>query len=91
MSRLCREEQGVGIGSYSEINYLEQIYQELENKGITPYGFPLPEYVHYRLGLCPKAEESAKRTLLISTHHSSDPENILKQAQALKKTMIRHI
>ena len=91
VSKLCREEQGIGIGCYSEINYLEQIYQELENKGTTPYGFPLPEYVHYRLGICPKAEESARYTLLISTHHASDPSSILKQSQALKKTMIKHL
>jgi len=87
VSRMCREEHGTGPGCYSEINYIEQIYQDFENKGKTPFGMPLPEYVHYRPGLCPDAEAGALRTLLIATHHSSDPEGIRKQAQALRKTM----
>lgn len=90
VSRLCREEQGIGIGCYGEINYLECIYQEIERKRMTPFGLSLPEHIHYQLGLCPVAEEAAKRTLLFSPHHSSDPEGIRKQAQALKKTMEKH-
>ncbi len=90
VSRLCREEQGIGIGCYGEINYLEYIYQEIERKRMTPFGLSLPKYIHYQLGLCPIAEEAAKRTLLFSTHHSSDPEGIRKQVQALKKTMEKH-
>jgi perosamine synthetase len=90
VGRFVREEHGVGIGGYSEINYLEQIYQDFENSRKTPFGLPLPEYVHYRPGLCPKAEETALRTLLISTHHAADPESIRKQSQALRKTMEKH-
>jgi dTDP-4-amino-4,6-dideoxygalactose transaminase len=90
VSRFVREEQGVGIGCYGEINYFEQIYQDIENSRKTPFGLPLPEYVHYRPGLCPKAEKTAMYTLLISTHHASDPEGIRKQAQALRKTMVNH-
>jgi perosamine synthetase len=90
VSRLCRDEQGVGIGTYGEINYLEHIYQEMERKRITPFGLALPEYIHYVLGSCPVIEKIAKYTLLLSTHHSADPEALRKQARALRKTMEKH-
>lgn len=90
VSRLCNEEQGIGIGCYGEINYLESIYQEMEHKRKTPFGLPLPEYIHYKPGLCPVAEETAKRTLTFSTHHSTDPERMRKQIQALRKTIEKH-
>ncbi len=90
VSHLCHEEQGVGVGCYGEINYLEYVYQEAERKRETPFGLPLPGHVHYQLGSCPNAEDAAKRTLLFSVHHTIDPESLRKQAQALKRTMERH-
>jgi perosamine synthetase len=91
ISRLCYEETGIGVGSYGEINYLEHIYQKIERERRTPFGLPLPEYLHYQLGSCPNAEDAAKHTLTISTHHSADPEGIRKQAQALRSTVEKHI
>jgi len=91
VSRFCREEEGIGLGCYSEINYIEEIYQDIERKRKTPFGLPLPEYLHYGLGSCPKAEDIAKRVFIFYTHHSLEVQDLRKQAQALRKTMERHI
>ncbi|HID07188.1 MAG TPA: DegT/DnrJ/EryC1/StrS family aminotransferase [Armatimonadetes bacterium] len=88
---LCLDEEGIGVGYYHEINYLEHVFQEVERKRMTPFGLPLPEHVHYQLGLCPNAEDAAKRTLLFSVHHSHDPEVLRKQVQALRRTLERHV
>lgn len=88
--RLCLEEEGTGVGYYQEVNYLEQVFQEAERTRRTPFGYPLPEYLHYRPGSCPKAEDAAKRTLLFFVHHACDPEELRQQASALRRTMERH-
>lgn len=85
--RRCLEEEGTAPGYYHEVNYLEWVFQEAERKRQTPFGFLLPEHVHYQLGLCPNAEDAAKRTLLFFTHHSREPDSVRRQAQALRKVM----
>lgn len=90
VNRLCSEEEGAGVGYYQEINYLEHVFQEAERSRITPFGLALPEYLHYTLGSCPKAEDAATRTLLFFTHHSGDQEALRERAHALRKTMERH-
>jgi dTDP-4-amino-4,6-dideoxygalactose transaminase len=85
--RRCIEEEGAGPGYYHEINYLEHVFQEAERKRQTPLGVPLPGHVHYRPGLCPRAEAAAKRTLLFFTHHGRDPEAVRKEALALRRVM----
>ena len=90
VAKLCYEGQGIEQACYSEVNYLENVYQELESRRQTPYGLALPEYVHYEPGMCPKAEDGAKRTISLPTHHSTDPETLRRQVQALRRTMERH-
>jgi len=85
--RRCMEEESTGPGYYHEINYLEQVFQEVERKRQTPLGVPLPGHVHYRPGLCPRAEAAAKRTLLFFTHHGRDPQAVRKEARALRRVM----
>jgi perosamine synthetase len=89
VSRLCREREGTGPGYYNEINYLEAVFQQVQEQRRTPFGYPLPEHVHYHPGLCPHAEEAAKRTLFFLTHHAVDPEGLRRQAAALRRTMER--
>lgn len=89
--QLCLEDEGVGLGYYNEVNYLEHVFKEAERNRRTPFGLPLPEHVHYRPGLCPKAEDAAKRTLPTGTHHSRAVEDIQQWARALRRTMERHV
>ena len=44
------------LGTYSEINYLEVVYQQMQKSRRTSVGWPLPDYVQYKPGICPKAE-----------------------------------
>jgi dTDP-4-amino-4,6-dideoxygalactose transaminase len=85
-SRICYEREGVSVGYYHEVNYLEVVFQKAQAERRTPFGYPLPEHVEYRLGMCPNAEEAAKRTLVIFIHHATEPEKIRMQARAIKGT-----
>lgn len=87
VSRLCQEQEGSGPGYYREVNYLEFVFQQAQKKRQTPFGYPLPEHVQYKPGLCPNAEDAARRTLLFFTHHSTNPEVLRQQATALRRTM----
>lgn len=89
VSHLCREREGAGPGCYNEINYLEAVFQQVQERRRTPFGYPLPEHIHYRPGRCPDAEEAAKRTLFFLTHHAVDPEGLRRQVAALRRTMER--
>ncbi|MCC6447047.1 MAG: DegT/DnrJ/EryC1/StrS family aminotransferase [Armatimonadetes bacterium] len=91
VARLCEQEEGVSIDYYSEINYLESIFQEAKRRRQTPFGYPLPEHVHYAPGLCPNAEAVALRILPFGTHHAEDPEPMRLRARALRRTMERHV
>jgi dTDP-4-amino-4,6-dideoxygalactose transaminase len=72
------------LGTYSEINYLEVVYQQMQRNRRTSVGYPLPDYVQYKPGICPKAEEGARRMRSIGTHHGADPEGIRKAAQGIR-------
>ncbi|MBI4530330.1 MAG: DegT/DnrJ/EryC1/StrS family aminotransferase [Candidatus Latescibacteria bacterium] len=87
VSRLCREREGTGPGYYNEVNYLESIFQQIQGRRCTPFGYPLPDDIQYQPDLCPNAEEAAKRTLFFLTHHATDPEGLRRQAAALRRTM----
>lgn len=89
--QLCQQEEGVGLGYYHEVNYLEAVFQQAQRERRTPFGLPLPEEVRYEPGLCPRAEEAAKRTIPISVHHGRDPEEVRRQVRALRNTLKRHI
>lgn len=70
--------------------YPEFVFRKAEEDRRTPFGYPLPDHVRYKPGLCPKAEEAAKRTLIFGIHHSKEPEEVRREVKALRKTMERH-
>lgn len=89
-AQLCEREQGVGPGLYqvySEVNYLEAIYQEMNKQRRTSLGCPLPNYVRYEVGICPRAESAAVRMLPINVHHGMvDPGDLRTAVKAIAKT-----
>jgi dTDP-4-amino-4,6-dideoxygalactose transaminase len=80
----CRERKA-SIRRDIEINYLEAVYQQMEAERCTPVGVPLPDYVHYRVGVCPEAEEAARYTTPVFVHHGMiDPDKLREWATALR-------
>jgi dTDP-4-amino-4,6-dideoxygalactose transaminase len=84
---ICRERAGVSLGRYAEVNYLEAVYRRMEDERRTSVGVPLPEYVHYRPGLCPNAEAAALRVMPMGTHHSVEPESMRQTAQGIRRAL----
>ena len=79
-------EAGVGgVGAYSEINYLEAVYQQMSRERRTSMGCPLPDYVSYAPGTCPEAEAAAERTCSLSTHHSANPDAFRAQVETIAR------
>lgn len=72
------------LGTYTEINYLEFEFQRMQQLRRTSVGVPLPDYVQYVPGACPKAEEGARRIRTIGVHHAADPEAIRKSARDIR-------
>ena len=72
------------LGNFSEINYLEVEFQRMEQLRRTSLGIPLPDYVHYRPGLCPVAEAAAPRFRSISVHHGNAPDAVAKTVRTLR-------
>jgi len=90
--KLCLKEEGVRLNYFNDtVVYLEPAFQKAEEERKTPFGYPLPEYVRYKAGLCPKAEDAAKRTICFGVHHGREIEEIKREARALKNTMMRHV
>ena len=77
------------LGTYSEINYLEVVYQQMQKSRRTSVGWPLPDYVQYKPGICPKAEDGARRMRSIGVYHGADPEGIRKAAQTIRETVTK--
>ncbi len=73
----------VGIGRYNEINYLEAVYQRMQQERRTAVGTPLPEYVRYEPGICPQAEAGARRLAVMMTHPASDPDEVRGEAREI--------
>lgn len=71
--------------------YLEPFFQKIQKDKKTIFEYRIPDYVNYRPGSCTKAEEAAKRTLRIWTHHGRELEEIKNEVLALKNTMLRHV
>jgi perosamine synthetase len=80
-------EEGGSVGRYAEINYLEQVYVQMEQSRQTSLGIPLPEYVHYRPGLCPQVEEAAPRLMMFGIMPWNDDEALQKNCEVLRKVM----
>jgi dTDP-4-amino-4,6-dideoxygalactose transaminase len=77
---------GFNISCFCEISYLEYIYQECEKARRTPFGYPLPDNVHYTPGTCPNAEKTARSILCLGSHHSETVEGARKLAEAIRTT-----
>jgi len=90
-SQLCQQEHGVGPGVYSEVNYLEVVYQQMNQQRHTSVGYPLPDYVRYEPGICPQAEDGAKRMIPLGVHHGTDPESLRTTMQAIAQTACQHL
>ena len=94
-AKLCEQEQGVGPGLYqiySEVNYLEIVYQEMNKQRCTSVGYPLPDYVRYEPGICPQAEGAALRMMPLNVHHGMvEPEELCRTVKAIAETARRVI
>ena len=64
------------LGSRGEINYIEVEYQRMQEMRRTSVGVPLPDYVQYRPGICPRAEESTKGAWSFFVHHSVEDDEL---------------
>lgn len=91
VNQWLREEEGSGFGRYSEINYLEAVYQQMQAKRQTSTGIPLPDYVQYQPGICPQAEATARQLLMVGVMPWNDDEAVRTQCEALRKVMERHV
>ena len=87
VQRLCHEREGFGPGFYTEIIYLQVIFQELQRKRTTPFGAALPDHVQYTPGLCPASERAALLTVTSSVHHAQDPESVRRGWRVFRKVM----
>jgi hypothetical protein len=80
-------EAGGSVGRYSEINYLEQVFVQMEQSRHTSMGTPLPDYVHYRPGLCPQVEAAAPQLIMFGVMPWNDDEALLRNCEVLRKVM----
>ena len=84
-------EAGGSVGRYAEINYLEQVYVQMEQARRTSLGMPLPDYVHYQPGLCPQAEAAAPRLLMFGIMPWNDDEALQKNCEVLREVMEKKV
>lgn len=77
------------VGVYSEVNYLEAVYQQMEDQRRTALGCPLPDYVSYAPGICPQAETAAAQTFSLWTHHAVSEETMATQTDAIRKALTK--
>lgn len=73
------------LGRRGEINYIEVEYQRMQKMRRTSVGIPLPDYVQYRPGICPRAEESTKGAWSFFVHHSVEDDELEKAIQNFKE------
>jgi len=75
------------IGSVGEVNYLEAEYQRMQANRRTSVGVPLPDYVQYVPGCCPKVEESVKGRKNFFVHHSVEDDELAKSIGDFKASL----
>ena len=80
----------VALGTYSEINYLEVVYQRMQQERRTSVGYPLPDYEQYVPGSCPQAEAAAPRFRNLSVHPSLPSEAVREGARSLREAVQTH-
>ena len=76
-------------GTYSEFNYLEVVFQEMQRTRRTSLGTPLPDYVRYEPGICPVSEAAAARFRTFLVHHATEPETLREAARGLREALER--
>ena len=79
----------VGLSRYSEVNYLEVVFQEMQRRRCTSVGYPLSEYIQYEPGLCPQAEAAASRFTMVSIHPSRNPDECRADARRVAEKTTR--
>jgi len=78
----------LGFGRYNEVNYLEAVFQRMQQERRTSVGYPLPDYVRYEPGICPNAEAGARRLFTLWPHPlATDPEQVREKAQAIAEKL----
>lgn len=75
-------------GTACEVNYLEQVYQQMQRERRTSLGTPLPDYVQYRPGLCPRAEAGTKRMRTLNVQPTNDVETLRQTAEKLRDAVL---
>ena len=53
----------------------------------TSVGVPLPDYVQYKPGICPKAEASLMGATGFGVHHAMTHDDVRKQVEDMKKRL----
>jgi len=75
------------LGRRGELNYIEAEYQKMQQARRTSVGVPLPDYVQYRPGICPRAEESTLGAWTFFTHHSVEDAAIDQAVAEFRKQL----
>jgi dTDP-4-amino-4,6-dideoxygalactose transaminase len=78
-----------GLGTYGEINYLEVVFQEMQRSRRTSVGVPLPDYVRYGPGACPRAEAAARCMWPTLVHHATEPDVVRETARGIRADVER--
>lgn len=73
------------LGRQGEINYIEVEYQRMQKLRRTSVGVPLPDYVQYVPGSCPKAEESTRGASGFFVHHSVEDHELDRAIAGFKE------
>jgi len=73
----------LGLDRYNEINYLEHVFQRMQQERRTSVGWPLPEYVRYEPGVCPRAEEGARRLFTMWPRPTVDSDRLHSEARMI--------
>jgi len=76
------------LGRRGEINYVEVEYQRMQKLRRTSVGVPLPDYIQYVPGSCPKAEASTEGAWSFFTHHSIEDEELARAITGFKEKLV---
>lgn len=76
------------LGRRGEISYVEVEFQRMQQQRRTSLGIPLPDYVQYRPGTCPRAEASTLGAWSFFVHHSVDDAEMEAAIQAFRDQVL---
>jgi dTDP-4-amino-4,6-dideoxygalactose transaminase len=94
MMQICREREKVPLWAENTDwpatpSYLEPVFRKMNRSRVTPLGHPIPHYVRYEDGTCPKLEKVIPRSIAILVHHGIPIEIIRRQARAIRNVIER--